>query len=104
VVQDSDQGDCVEAPLRVAPGEPGFHDGDRGVVGEALRCGAGHWGIGFEPGDGDSPAAQERRKVPRAAPDVEDVASPGPGDPAGDPGAVVVVVTPWVPLIDTVEV
>jgi hypothetical protein len=104
VVQDSDQRDGVEAPLRVAPGEAGLHDGDRGVVGEALRCGTGHPGVGFEPGDRDSPAAKKRDEVPGSAPDIEDVASPGPADPVGDPGAVVVVVTPRVPLIDTVEV
>ncbi len=104
VMQDGDQGDSVEAPVRVAPGEVGFHDGDRRVVGEALHSGAGHPGVGFKPGDGDRPTTQKRGKISRTAPDVEDVVSLGCGHPAGSPGAVMVVVAPWVPLIETVEV
>ncbi len=62
VMQDGDQGDSVEAPVRVAPGEVGFHDGDRRVVGEARSTAER-----AIPGSGSNPVTVTARRRRSAA-------------------------------------
>src|SRR5690606_37806871 len=83
--------------------ETGPDDGDRGVGGEALLRRTGGRRVRFEPGDGGAPVAEPGGEVARTAPDVEHVAGPGRGHPAGGPAPVVVVVAPRMPSVEAVE-